>query len=306
MFIMENCMAVRFCSFGACCKNDNAEVISYRNSLCLLISFIEDNIENGIRLDDVVSFSGYSRRHVQSLFQKALSISVGTYIRNRKIIRAATMLRLTNESIIDIAFRLHYDSQQTFSREFKKITGNTPQRYRRNDIWNLSPYRINIPSNFSIENHPEMVILESDTIYGYQITYECPVPTKRFVIHAKWDNVKSFMQRTKDDVWLLTSISPGCRNLNNVQVCTVIGAREKNTSVINAGRFAYEAGLYAKFIFYDIKDNYNNYVSFLYYRVLPFLKLNRRNGVDIECIRYNDIDNGKISCDIYIPVAPAI
>lgn len=92
-----------------------------------IIDYIENNLElMQINTDTLVDYSGYSRRYLQILFTKIMGIPVGKYIQLRRITRAAILLRLTNLTIADISERLFFDSQQTFTREFKKNTGFTP------------------------------------------------------------------------------------------------------------------------------------------------------------------------------------
>ncbi|HFL8540225.1 TPA: helix-turn-helix transcriptional regulator, partial [Escherichia coli] len=83
----------------------------------------------------LVQYSGYSRRYLQLLFKKMIGLPVGKYIQRRRITRAATYLRLTSLPVSVISDKLCYDSQQTFSREFKKNSGYTPFQYRKNKLW---------------------------------------------------------------------------------------------------------------------------------------------------------------------------
>ncbi|HHO4621935.1 TPA: helix-turn-helix transcriptional regulator [Escherichia coli] len=73
-----------------------------------------------IDINVLVDYSGYSRRYLQLLFKENIGVTLGKYIQLRRITRAAILLRFTNLNILDISERLFYDSQQTFTREFKK------------------------------------------------------------------------------------------------------------------------------------------------------------------------------------------
>ena len=87
-----------------------------------ITQYIDDNLEKeSIKIDELVNYSGYSKRYLQLLFKSKIGVSVGKYIQLRRITRAATLLRFTNLSISNISARLLYDSQQTFTRDFKKI-----------------------------------------------------------------------------------------------------------------------------------------------------------------------------------------
>ncbi|EHU9741288.1 helix-turn-helix transcriptional regulator, partial [Escherichia coli] len=103
-----------------------------------VIQHIEDNLENYfITIDSLVIYSGYSRRYLQLVFKQCIGMPIGKYIRVRRASRSAALLKLTKLSILDISERLLYDSQQTFTREFRKIIGCTPMQYRNNACWQL-------------------------------------------------------------------------------------------------------------------------------------------------------------------------
>ncbi|EPB0153674.1 helix-turn-helix domain-containing protein [Escherichia coli] len=82
--------------------------------------------------------SGYSRRYTEFLFKRHTGLSLGKYIKRRKLTRTAYLLRYTTSRVIDITFRLNFDSPQSFSREFKKMFGKSPVAFRNSEIWDIS------------------------------------------------------------------------------------------------------------------------------------------------------------------------
>ena len=114
-----------------------------------LLEWIECNLEHPISIEDIAQKSGYSRRNIQLLFRNFMHVPLGEYIRKRRLCRAAILVRLTAKSMLDIALSLHFDSQQSFSREFKKLFGCSPREYRHRDYWDLA----NIFPSFLIR-HP--------------------------------------------------------------------------------------------------------------------------------------------------------
>lgn len=270
--------------------------------VCNLIESIEDNIENGIAIEELVNITGYSRRYIQILFKDKMGFPLGQYIRRRRIMRAATLLRLTSAPIIEIALRLNFDSQQTFTREFKKITGFTPHEYRRKSEWDLSVYKINLAPGVCPIYRPEICELDADEIFGYQISYEEPVPCKRIMGDFRWENILQQRALKKRNIWLLTKISPGIRSSQSVSICTSIGTKYSNTDNIGTP-YSYPKGIYAKFNFSGNKLEYHEHILNIYYRYLPFCRMNRRPGPDIECILYDDSDSENcFRCITYIPV----
>lgn len=92
-----------------------------------VVEWIESRLTINPSVDDIACGVGYSRRFVYNLFHEHAGLPVGKYIRMRRMTLAAGKLKLTQQSISSIACLLHFDSHQTFSREFKKTFGLHPR-----------------------------------------------------------------------------------------------------------------------------------------------------------------------------------
>lgn len=105
-----------------------------------VIAFAEHLLESELRSDisQLVRYSGYSRRHLQRLFRNKTGMSVGDYIRRRRLTRAAMLVRLTGYPLHDIAISVGFDSRPSFNREFRKRFGCSPGIYRSRPGWDLS------------------------------------------------------------------------------------------------------------------------------------------------------------------------
>ncbi|AHW89298.1 transcriptional activator RamA [Klebsiella michiganensis HKOPL1] len=93
-----------------------------------VVEWIESRLTINPAVDDIACGVGYSRRFVYNLFHEHAGLPVGKYIRMRRMTLAAGKLKLTQQSISSIACLLHFDSHQTFSREFKKPLALVPER----------------------------------------------------------------------------------------------------------------------------------------------------------------------------------
>lgn len=69
---------------------------------------------------------------ISRFFSSAENITIEKYFLKMKMERAKELLIQNGNSITDIAYMLGYNSSQTFSTQFKKVTGKTPQEYRLN------------------------------------------------------------------------------------------------------------------------------------------------------------------------------
>lgn len=86
-----------------------------------LLLWIEVNLEKPLLLDDVAIKSGYTKWHLQRVFKQATGLTLASYIRGRRLTKAATELRLTKLPVLTIALRYQFDSQQSFTRRFKAV-----------------------------------------------------------------------------------------------------------------------------------------------------------------------------------------
>ncbi|GAB2547442.1 AraC-like DNA-binding protein [Gracilibacillus alcaliphilus] len=93
----------------------------HTHSIRQTIDWIEQNLQTEIDIEDVRKISHFSKYHFHRLFQREVGMSVSQYIRMRRIVHAAIDLLNTSKRIIDIAFSYQFESQEVFTRAFKKI-----------------------------------------------------------------------------------------------------------------------------------------------------------------------------------------
>ncbi|HHP1518434.1 TPA: RamA family antibiotic efflux transcriptional regulator [Klebsiella pneumoniae] len=96
-----------------------------------IVEWIDDNLHQPLRIDDIARHAGYSKWHLQRLFLQYKGESLGRYIRERKLLLAARDLRDTDQRIYDICLKYGFDSQQTFTRVFTRTFNQPPGAYRK-------------------------------------------------------------------------------------------------------------------------------------------------------------------------------
>ncbi len=82
-------------------------------------------------MDDIAEQAGFSKFHFHRIFRTAVGMSITEYVRMRRLANASTALLYTNKRILDIAFYYHFESQEAFTRAFKKYYHLPPGQYRR-------------------------------------------------------------------------------------------------------------------------------------------------------------------------------
>ncbi|WP_395224922.1 helix-turn-helix domain-containing protein [Salmonella sp. SKLX107313] len=257
-----------------------------------IIQYIEDNLENFfINIESLVDYSGYSRRYLQITFKEYMGIPVGQYIRKRRISRAAALLRLTHLPIIDISGRLFYDSQQTFTREFKKIMGYTPRQYRVNPFWSFK----NLLGRREINKKylsPTLCFLEQQEVFGKLFNHDGLILYSGVDTKTRWGKAYDYLQNNNATV--VSNKIPF--NNGNITAQTVVWCSQKESNCT----IVIDEGLYAHFKFSGSAEEYITYMYDIYYNSLPIYNLDKKNSYDIEIIERQD--NGIFNCHYYLPL----
>lgn len=99
--------------------------------LLTALRFIQENSRADISLADVAAHVGFSKNHFCTIFRQYTACSYPEYLAHCRIRHARDMLGTTDKSVTDIAFDTGFNSLSHFFRVFKKITGTTPQEFRK-------------------------------------------------------------------------------------------------------------------------------------------------------------------------------
>lgn len=105
--------------------------MEYNERIQLTIDYIEEHLDQPIRLQDLAKLACFSDFHYHRLFQFMVGDSVMDYIRKRRLSKAALALAQTKQRVIDIALDHGFQTHETFARAFKRHFQVTPVEYRR-------------------------------------------------------------------------------------------------------------------------------------------------------------------------------
>lgn len=95
------------------------------------IEFIESNLFEDFALEDVASAATLSTYHFARTFRALMGETVMEYARRRRLIIAAQRLADEDIRLIDLAFDTRFESQEAFSRAFKRQFHMTPGAWRK-------------------------------------------------------------------------------------------------------------------------------------------------------------------------------
>ena len=94
------------------------------------IDFIEANLTENLDIEIIAGKAALSPFYYQRIFGALCGMTVGEYIRARRMTLAAQELNRKDIKVIDVAVKYGYDSPDSFAKTFQKFHGITPSQAR--------------------------------------------------------------------------------------------------------------------------------------------------------------------------------
>ncbi len=96
-----------------------------------VVEYVDMHISEQITLAALASVAGMSRMYFASQFRAATGLRPHDYVLHKRVEQAQHLLITTSDPLVEIAFSVGFQTQAHFTTIFKKIAGNTPLRWRR-------------------------------------------------------------------------------------------------------------------------------------------------------------------------------
>ena len=93
--------------------------------------FVEQNIREELSVEDLAGQVHLNVDYLNRIFKKETGSTLGNYVTSQKMERAKFLLLKTDWSIGDVAAAVGYYNYSSFNRSFKKMTGESPQEWRK-------------------------------------------------------------------------------------------------------------------------------------------------------------------------------
>ncbi len=127
------------------------------------IDFIERNLTDELDIEVIAAKAALSPFYYQRIFGALCGVTVGEYIRARRMTLAAQELSRKDMKVIDAAVKYGYDSPDSFTKAFQKFHGITPSQARESgaSLRSFAPLHIKIT-------------MEGGTMLDYRIVEKAP------------------------------------------------------------------------------------------------------------------------------------
>lgn len=96
-----------------------------------VVTYIEDNLESDLSLQEIAKVAGISVSHLKTLFRQSTGVPVHQYVLRRRVERAKLLLKDHSLSIAHVAFAAGFAHQSHLARHMKRLLGVTPAAARK-------------------------------------------------------------------------------------------------------------------------------------------------------------------------------
>ncbi len=102
----------------------------HRLSIESVVEYMQENLDQNLRLDDFARKAGMSISHFSERFRRQTGQSPMAYFIHLRMRLACRLLDLSGKPVKTVAMEIGYRDPYYFSRIFKKSMGISPDKYR--------------------------------------------------------------------------------------------------------------------------------------------------------------------------------
>jgi AraC family transcriptional regulator len=267
--------------------------LNYLHQIQMGIDYIEAHLDFDFTLGEVAKAAGISQWHFQRIFKALTNETLKTYIRSRRLAKALEKLLVTDARIIDIALEAGFDSQESFTRAFKKAFDMTPNEYRKLGEKSLflkkvqfdAEYLQHINRNISLE--PELYRQKKMLLVGLKTCFYSVDSEKNNIaekLPPLWD---AFLSRMNEIASVVSGMCYGVvqqtkEKTDQLEYYAAIEVSHLETLPEGMVSLEIPASTYAKFTHKGEARNLDNTVNYIYSSWLLRSGMRHTYGPDLE------------------------
>lgn len=144
------------------------------------LAFMESNLTEELEISEIAKRAYVSPFYFQRIFAALCGVSVGEYIRNRRLTLAGEELLSSNAKVIDIAAKYGYNSPDSFNRAFQRFHGISPLAARKTgaSLRAYAPMRIKLTLEggkmleYKIVEKPQFTVVGLSRMFNPDTSYQ--------------------------------------------------------------------------------------------------------------------------------------
>src|SRR4030095_4928652 len=109
----------------------NWDAFRYYTPLNRILAHWSENPDNSMSVGEAADLAAMTRAYFSRFFHEKTHVTFKYWIDFLGVRRAASLLGVTDLTIIQLAEKCGFDDSTTFTRTFKRISGYTPLEFKR-------------------------------------------------------------------------------------------------------------------------------------------------------------------------------
>lgn len=154
------------------------------------LDYIEDHLLQEVTCGQIASSVHLSAAHLQRCFVALTGMTLGEYVRNRRLTLAGHELSAQGAKVLDVALKYGYETPESFAKAFRRFHDVPPSRARRSGVPLKSFQRLTVKivmeggsvMDYRIEQKPAFAVVVRTKVFGDDATTEVP---------AFWDEYRA-------------------------------------------------------------------------------------------------------------------
>jgi AraC family transcriptional regulator len=102
-----------------------------RNQARRVLDYVESNLSRDLTLRELAGIADLSPHHFARMFKRTIGSAPHRYVLEPRVERAKRMLRITDETLVEISLSTGFSSQSHFTNTFRRVVGATPTEFQR-------------------------------------------------------------------------------------------------------------------------------------------------------------------------------
>jgi AraC-like DNA-binding protein len=97
------------------------------------LDYIDRHYMEQLRVEDLAQASGLSESHFRRVFEDSMNMKPLDYVNLVRVDKACLMMGKEDISMEELSYRVGFQTQSTFNRNFKRLTGVSPYQWKRKE-----------------------------------------------------------------------------------------------------------------------------------------------------------------------------
>lgn len=145
----------------------------YEQALLATLLHIQTHLEQELSLAGLAERVGFSPFHFHRIFRENIGEGVKEYVRRLRLERGAYRLKLSDQTILQIALEAGFKTHEAFTRAFERQFGVSPSEFRRNFLRLSRAYKQQLsPQYFTAYHQPAEAGLLANGATSTQVRLE--------------------------------------------------------------------------------------------------------------------------------------